>query len=287
MLTHAMDRDEIRLLVIAAKEYSDTVQYFLSTQDVSVYSVDRADQLVEALKRSRPTVIAIDCVSPQMNGAAVFHWLRTDGGAREIPAILITVGKSQHRVPEGENTAAVEFVDVPMHQTDFVARLKALHRLGHAPSPVKPAPTAPPVTEPRATAPHAGTTPGKTVMIVEDDADHSNLMRNLLEAEGYRVVECSNLDAFKTAVLRKPDVLVLDLMMPVVDGFVLAEVFKACRLTRHIPIVFLTALHEAQYVEASRDLQAAAFLTKPVTIANFLATLSGVLSGGAMRAGGH
>ena len=81
----------------------------------------------------------------------------------------------------------------------------------------------------------------------------------------------------------RPDVLVLDLMMPIVDGFVLAEVFKACRLTRHIPIIFLTALHDSQYVEASRDLQAAAFLTKPVTIAHFLGTLSTVL-GGRVRA---
>ena len=77
----------------------------------------------EALKRARPTVIALDCVSPQMNGPAVLHWLRSDGGAKEIPAILITVGKSQHRLGDGEATAPVEFVDVPMHQVDFVARL--------------------------------------------------------------------------------------------------------------------------------------------------------------------
>src|SRR5687767_1967800 len=103
-----MDRDDIRLLVIAAREYSDTISYFLASHDATVHSVDRADQLVEALKRARPTVIAIDCVSPQMNGPAVLHWLRTDGGARDIPAILITVGKSQHRLGDGEATAPVE-----------------------------------------------------------------------------------------------------------------------------------------------------------------------------------
>ena len=186
------------------------------------------------------------------------------------------MGKCQQKVSESEQTAPVEFVDVPLNQADFVARVKALNRVGNAPAAtVKPAPSAEP--------PRAANAAGKCVMIVEDDVDHSNLVRNLLEAEGYRVIECSNLDAFKTCILKKPDAMVLDLMMPVVDGFVLAEVFKACRLTRHIPIIFLSALHDAQYVEASRDLQAAAYLSKPVTIANFLATLEGVLDRGSQR----
>lgn len=275
--------DEIRVLVIAAKEYSDTIQYFLRDEEAAIYSVDRADLLVDALKRARPTVFAIDCVTPQMNGPAVFHWLRTDGGAREVPALLITVGKSQHRVGPEENTAAADFVDVPMRQSDFITRLRALHKLGKSPGAFKPpVQSQPPIVEPRAApAPNSS----KTIMIVEDDQDHSNLIRNLLEAEGYKVIESSNLDAFKTAILKKPDVIVLDLMMPVVDGFVLAEVFKACRLTRHIPIIFLTALHEAQYVEASRGLQAAAFLTKPVTIANFFFTINMVLGAGPAKAG--
>jgi len=270
-----MSPDEIRLLVIAAREYSETIQYFLRDAEISVYAVDRADELVEALRRARPTVIAIDCVSPQMNGPAVLHWLRSDGGARDVPAMLITVGKSQHKLSEADATAPVEFVDVPLHQADFVTRVRTLHRAAGI---VRPA-AAPAPAEQR---PAAAT--GKTVMIVEDDADHSNLVRTLLEAEGYRVLECANLDAFKTAIVKRPDVMVLDLMMPVLDGFVLAEVFKACRLTRHIPIIFLTALHDPQYVEASRDLQAAAFLTKPVTIAHFLVTLATVLGAGADRA---
>lgn len=276
--------DEIRVLVIAAKEYSDTIQYFLRDEDAAIFSVDRADLLVDALKRSHPTVVAIDCVTPQMNGPAVLHWLRTDGGARDVPALLITVGKSQHRVGGEENTAPVDFIDVPMRQSDFTTRLRALHKVGKTPGAYKPATPSPQpaIVEPRAT-PTANAS--KTIMIVEDDADHSNLIRNLLEAEGYKVLESSNLDAFKTAILRKPDVVVLDLMMPVVDGFVLAEVFKACRLTRHIPIIFLTALHEAQYVEASRGLQAAAFLTKPVTIANFFFTINMVLGAGPAKAG--
>ena len=131
-----------------------------------------------------------------------------------------------------------------------------------------------------------GSGAGRTVMIVEEDADHSGLLRQLLENEGYKVLETSNLDAFRTAVELRPEVIVLDLMMPIIDGFVLAEVFKACRLTRHIPIIFLTALHETQYEEASRQLQAAAYLTKPVTIANFLFTINAVLQAGPAKASG-
>lgn len=273
-----MPEHDIRLLVVAAREYSDTIQYFLREEGVAVYAVDRADQLVDAIKRARPTVVTVDCVTPQMNGLAVFRWLRTDGGARDVPALLITVGKSQHKVREDESTAAVDFVDVPMRQGDFISRVQVLHGTPGGYRAPTPAPAA------HASQP-AGGRGSKTIMIVEDDEDHSNLMRNLLEAEGYKAIQSSNLDAFKTAIVKGPDVLVLDLMMPVMDGFVLAEVFKACRLTRHIPIIFLSALHEAQYVEASRGLQAAAFLTKPVTIANFLFTIDMVLGAGQVKAG--
>jgi DNA-binding response OmpR family regulator len=272
---------EIRLLIVAAKEYTDTVQYLLHGSGMNVTAIDRADLIVDAIATTKPTVIAIDCVTPQMNGPAVFHWLRSGGGASLLPVLLITVGKSQHRVEPEDAHAPSDFVDVPMKKDEFVEKVWALHTLGETPGAFKPPATAPLIVE-RPAVPRTG---GNTVMIVEDDIDHSNLMRNLLETEGYAVVESTNLDAFKTCIQRKPDVIVLDLMMPVVDGFVLCEVFKACRLTRHIPIIFLTALHDAQYVEASRGLQAAAFLTKPVTIANFFFTINMVLGSGSAKAG--
>src|SRR4051812_12344302 len=125
-----MNQDQIRLLVLAAREYLDSIQYYFAKEEVSVHAVEQADQLVEALRRAKPTVIAIDCVSPQINGAAALGWLRTEGGAGDIPALLITAGKSQHNLSDTGATAPVEFVALPLQQADFVDRVRALHRAG-------------------------------------------------------------------------------------------------------------------------------------------------------------
>jgi DNA-binding response OmpR family regulator len=259
------------------------VQYFLEDKEFSIFLVTRADQIVEVLKKARPTLLVVDCVTPQMNGFAVFRWLRLEGGLREIPCLLITVGRSHHRIREDENTAAVDFLDVPMRQSDFIGKLKTLYVQARSGTHVRNlAPPPPPAGSPIESGQvilNAGAV-GRSVMIVEDDPDHSRLVRQILEKEGYKVVESNNLEAFKTAILNKPDIIVLDLMMPVLDGFVLAEVLKACRLTRHIPIIFLTALHETQYLEAAKQFNAAAYLTKPVAISNFLFTINMVLTSG-------
>ena len=115
-----MSRDEIRLLVVAAREYGDAIQNFLAQSEVSVHAVDRADELVEALQRARPTVIAVDCVSPHVNGPAALHWLRGEGGAREVPALLITVGKSQHKLADQDATAYREQRDQQRYERQIL-----------------------------------------------------------------------------------------------------------------------------------------------------------------------
>lgn len=282
----AKEKQAGRLLAVAASEYGDTIQYFLKDVELVTFVVTRADQLVEGLKKARPDILVVDCVTPQMNGFAVFRWLRLEGGCADVPALLITMGRNHHRIREDEATAPVDFIDVPMRQSDFLEKSKALYSQRGSPQAVKQAQS---VAAAAATQAPRGQIEsgqvvlnanaiGKTIMIVEDDPDHAALVKQLLEKEGYRVIESNNLDAFKTAVLHKPEMILMDLMMPVVDGFALAEVFRACRLTRHVPIVFLTALHETQYVEASKGLQAAAYLTKPVRKSNFLFTINMVMT---------
>lgn|GEM_PF-1098916 len=274
-------KEQVRLLVVAAPEYGSTIQYFLAAHEFSLFLVTRADQIVEVLKKAHPNLMIVDCVTPQMNGPAVFRWLRLEAGQREVPALLITIGRAHHRIREDEGTAPVDFVDVPMRQSDFVNRLKSLFVQGRlSPQERAPAPVAAPPSvagEPGKVILNASAV-GRSVMIVEDDVDHSLMIGQLLEHEGYKVIESLNMDAFKVAILNKPDLIVLDLMMPVLDGFALAEVFRACRLTRHIPIIFLSALHETQYLEASKQFQAAAYLTKPVTISTFLFTINMVMN---------
>ena len=103
------------------------------------------------------------------------------------------------------------------------------------------------------------------VMVVEDDPTDRKLIIAVLHIGGYRVLEKSSAeDAIDAIIAEPPDVILVDLKLPGMDGLTLARQLKSDPRTRHIPIVAMTAAFE-QFTR-SDALQAGcdAFLTKPV-----------------------
>ncbi|WP_119069035.1 pyridoxal-phosphate dependent enzyme [Aggregatilinea lenta] len=82
-----------------------------------------------------------------------------------------------------------------------------------------------------------------TIVVIDDNAQDSRLIRRLLQAQkNYRVFEVNSpRDGFDLVRQRKPDLIVLDLTMPELDGFTLLEAFKADQETAHIPVVVVSA----------------------------------------------
>lgn len=101
-----------------------------------------------------------------------------------------------------------------------------------------------------------------TVLLVDDDADSRTMYGFYLRSLGCIVHTAADGDsAVKSATSLQPDVIVLDLAMPIVDGWTAAERLKRASVTRHIPIVALTAVPGAR--ESTRISGCDAFLAKP------------------------
>jgi len=81
-----------------------------------------------------------------------------------------------------------------------------------------------------------------SVLIVEDDREIMEVLTDLLEAEGYRVATGVNGGALNTAFADPPDLVLLDLMMPVMDGAEVCRRLNADPRTERVPVVFLTAM---------------------------------------------
>lgn len=278
---------EPKLLIIGAVEYSDTITYFFKDKEIIIHTVNKPEKLADVYNKAKPDIVIVDCVTPNVNGFALFRWLRLDSGLPPTPCLLITVSAKQQRLHDDEITAPTDFITTPIRQAELEEKLKSLFKQKLVNAKMQEAGIQPPQlknpgpsTAEQAAQSSLQLNPmavGKKIMIVEDDQDHSNVLAEFLEREGYKVIQSNNLESFKLAVLNKPDLIVLDIRMPVLDGFALAEVFNACRLTKHIPIIFLSALHEARFVEASKGLKAAAYITKPVKGSNLLFTVGMVL----------
>lgn len=105
------------------------------------------------------------------------------------------------------------------------------------------------------------------VLVVDDEEANRLLLRDPLEAQGYEIEEAeSGLQALSCVERRRPDVLLLDLMMPGMDGFQVCRRLKANPKTAHIPVLIVTALSERKERLLGIEAGANDFLNKPVDI---------------------
>lgn len=126
----------------------------------------------------------------------------------------------------------------------------------------------------------AGSIP--TVLVVEDHIDTRAVIRLELERCGYNVVEAANgREALKIVEGFCPDLIVMDLQMPEVDGLTAAQAIRHCgRKCAGVPIVAVTAYDTFGIEEAAREAGCNAYITKPLdNLSQLEKTVSGFLYG--------
>jgi signal transduction histidine kinase/CheY-like chemotaxis protein/HAMP domain-containing protein len=179
------------------------------------FSVATAAGGVEGLKLAkdlRPTAITLDVMMPDLDGWSVLAALRKDPELAEIPVIMITI-VDEHR--RGIALGAAGYLTKPIDR-DRLHRVITRFRASAAPT---------------------------RVLLVEDDAVQRERMRGWLEGPQWTVREAANgreaLDRLKEG---KPDVILLDLMMPEMDGFAVVAALQKEATWRDIPVIVITSL---------------------------------------------
>lgn len=119
----------------------------------------------------------------------------------------------------------------------------------------------------------------KTILVVDDEPGNIDVIKNALQHD-YKIKAAINgTKALAAAAkLPLPDVILLDIMMPEMDGYQVCRQLKANELTRTIPVVFLSAKVSADEQRQGMEMGAVAYLTKPVQPQSLLDTLDTVLS---------
>ncbi len=113
-----------------------------------------------------------------------------------------------------------------------------------------------------------------TILIVDDVAANLTFLFEILEAENYKVLYAKNgLAALKRAALGQPDLILLDVMMPDIDGFETCKRLKKQAETQDIPVIFMTALDEVDDKVRGFSLGAVDYVTKPINSAELIARL--------------
>lgn len=116
--------------------------------------------------------------------------------------------------------------------------------------------------------------PKSVILIVDDDPKSRKLLNAILKVEGYTTIEAINgKQGFELAKAQKPSLILMDIMMPVMDGLTALSLLRNDKATSAIPVTMLTSVGHELNRMLSIDLGAVEYITKPVDRIELLNTI--------------
>ena len=195
----------------------DLMRRSLAQHGIRVEFAADGDEGLRRARELKPNVIALDVMMPHKDGWSVLAEIRADSALKQIPVVLVTILDNKQL---GLALGASEYVVKPV---DFERLAEIVRKLEK-----------PPANPFAATNGH--------VLIVEDDVDLREMLRKSLEKSGWRVEAARDgKAAIESLKSHAPQVVILDLLMPEMDGFAVVEQMRAAPAWQGIPIVVVTA----------------------------------------------
>jgi len=225
---------------------------YLTELGYAVSGHDRGAGAVEAAREQQPGLVVLDLLLPDLSGWEVLSGLKAEAATREIPVLVVSV------------------VDAP-------GRAQAAGAAGHLLKPVSRAALAGALA-----AVERGPAPGSRglILLAEDNEWNIQTVAGYLEDRGFEVeVARDGVEALEMAKARPPDLVLMDIQMPRLDGIEATKRLRAELAFAQMPIVALTALAMPGDEERCRAAGTNAYLTKPVGMKELIETIETLLAG--------
>ncbi|UBF25795.1 response regulator [Kovacikia minuta CCNUW1] len=209
----------IKVLVIDDEpSVRDLMERYLTREGFQVETASGGQEGLFLARKLRPDVITLDVMMPTMDGWTVLSSLKADPELADIPVIVLTIVDNKNF---GFALGAADYLTKPIDYRRLVHLLDKYH---------------PPRTSEQASA--IG-----QVLITEDDPATREMFHRILAKEGWSIMEAENgRVALDRIAETKPDLILLDLMMPEMDGFQFISQLRSQPDFRQIPIVVITAM---------------------------------------------
>ena len=216
----------------------------LETNDYRLSTASNGIECMQLIRDEIPDLLILDMLMPRMDGFAVIRELRSDPDLAGIPIIILTtvIEDAAYRRYELETGVAMDvsnYIEKPAPPDELLRRVSAI------------------VDQPY-------------IIVADDDPDIVEAISTVLESRPYNVaVARDGEQCLEMIRKRSPDLLLLDLLMPKMDGFAVIRELQSDPATAKIPILVLTTIVEdasrRRYeLETGRDMPVRAYLQKPI-----------------------
>jgi signal transduction histidine kinase/DNA-binding response OmpR family regulator len=204
-------RSRVILVIDDDPTVCEALQRFLSGDEVRVVRAAGGEEGLRLAKELHPMAITLDVMTPGMDSSAMLKALKSDADLAGIPVIMLSIVGDRS---SGDTLEVLDYSTKPVEPDRMAALLKE----------------------------DQGEEPSGTVLIVEDDAVTREMLRRMLEKEGWAVTTAENGRVGLARVAEHwPALILLDLMMPGMDGFQFVEELRQREPWRSIPIIVVTA----------------------------------------------
>jgi CheY-like chemotaxis protein len=214
---------------------------------------------LEKIKSEKPELVILDLLMPKMDGFTMFKTLQESKWSeyKDIPVLILTsvredASRRRYELETGKELSADDYLEKPFAPEILLVRVTNLLR-----------------KKSRLMREHT-IMPKAKILLVDDDQDFVASTKTVLESKPYDVVVAYNgNEGLEKAKTENPDLIILDVIMPMKDGFTAAEQFKKDPQLSKIPIIMLTSYSTQRSgtaipVSAGYSLEAEDYIDKPI-----------------------
>jgi two-component system, cell cycle response regulator len=253
-----VDDDPLNIKLLKAK---------LPAGQFETLSALNGKQAIQKVLHDTPDLILLDIMMPEMDGFAVSRWIKENSDTKEIPIILITALEGMDDKIRGLEAGADEFLNKPVNTIELLARINSLLRLKQyrerlflrrqseqsffrsGPNHEKEEYVLPP----------------QKILLVDDNEKDIQMLRYYLTDDLYEIKQVNTGEAALTKTQEEPfDLILLDVLLPGIDGFEVCRQLKGMKQTRDLQIILITCLPELENKIKGIELGADDYLIKPV-----------------------
>jgi CheY-like chemotaxis protein len=254
-----------KTIVIIEDDEKNTklMRAILEKERYRVISATDARMGIELVREHMPFLILMDIQLPGMDGLSATRLIKRDPAIRDITIVGVSAHAMDEDIDKAFKAGCNEYITKPIDVHTFLERIRdaAMKR-----------------ERERARTDGGSDRNCKRILVVDDNPLNVKLFSGKLEREGYETIPAYNgREALAKVIEHSTDVILLDLMMPIMDGFEVLERLKSNPTTKNIPVIVITALSEAEERLDKLEAKADELLAKPVSTVELLMRVRSML----------